>query len=192
MMTDALPDPEAFGAFPADQAPPRRVAAAPPIEPLDRDAITGSLVRMGVIGSQERPRCEPMEGGVSSEIWRVDVPGRRLCLKRALPVLRVAQHWEAPTIRNHHEFAWLRVAGRVCPDAAPRVIGQDSANGLFAMEYLDPAMFPLWKNQLRDGHADPATAAAVATRLAQIHGATAGDHEIARMFATDDSFYALR
>jgi aminoglycoside phosphotransferase (APT) family kinase protein len=192
MIINPLSQSDSFGAFPADEAPPRRVAAAPPLEPLDRETIAASLVRMGVIGSNERPRCEPMEGGASSEIWRVDVPGRRLCLKRALPELRVAQHWEAPTIRNHHEFAWLRVAGRVCPDSAPRVIGQDSMNGLFAMEYLDPAMFPLWKLQLRDGRADPAVAAAVATRLAQIHNATAGDPEIARMFATDDIFYALR
>ena len=195
MITDALSASDTFGEFPVDEELARGAAtlAAAPIEPLDRDAIAASLVRMGVIGSNERARCEPMDGGgVSSELWRVDVPGRRLCLKRALPRLKAGQRWEAPTLRNHHEFAWLRVAGRICPDAAPRVVGQDSANGLFAMEYLDPAMFPQWRNQLRDGNADPAVAAAVALRLVQIHGATAGDPEIARMFATDDAFYTLR
>jgi aminoglycoside phosphotransferase (APT) family kinase protein len=50
----------------------------------------------------------------------------------------------------------------------------------------------LWKNQLRDGHADTATAAAVGIRLAQIHNASAGDPEIARSFATDENFYAIR
>jgi aminoglycoside phosphotransferase (APT) family kinase protein len=161
-------------------------------EPLDEDMIVTSLVRMGAIGSHERPRCRPLDGGVSSEIWLVETAGRRLCLKRALPQLRVEQVWEAPTTRNHHEFAWLRVVGRINPDAAPRLIGQDSAHGLFAMEYLDPLMFPVWKTQLRDAHVDPATATAVGMRLAQIHAATAGDREIARMFATADSFYALR
>jgi aminoglycoside phosphotransferase (APT) family kinase protein len=161
-------------------------------EPLDEDMIATSLVRMGVIGSQDRPRCRPLEGGVSSEIWLAEIAGRRLCIKRALPRLRVEQIWEAPVTRNHHEFAWFRVAGRINPDATPRLIGQDTARGLFVMEYLDPAMHPVWKNQLRDGNVDPATAAAVGSRLAQIHGATAGDREISRMFATDDSFYALR
>jgi aminoglycoside phosphotransferase (APT) family kinase protein len=50
----------------------------------------------------------------------------------------------------------------------------------------------VWKNQLRDGLADPATAAAVGARLALIHGATASDGAIARRFATDDNFYAIR
>jgi aminoglycoside phosphotransferase (APT) family kinase protein len=62
----------------------------------------------------------------------------------------------------------------------------------FVMSYLDPALFPLWKDQLHDGNADPAVAAEVATRLALIHGATAGDHQIARMFGSDEDFYAIR
>ncbi|MBV9829115.1 MAG: aminoglycoside phosphotransferase family protein [Alphaproteobacteria bacterium] len=165
---------------------------SPEAAPLDEEMIATSLQRMGVIGANDRPRCRPMEGGVSSEIWLVDIAGRRLCIKRALPRLRVEQVWEAPTTRNHHEFAWFRVAGRINPDAAPRLIGQDFAHGLFAMEYLDPSMYPVWKNQLRDGNVDLATAAAVGSRLAQIHGATAGDPEIARNFATDETFYALR
>jgi aminoglycoside phosphotransferase (APT) family kinase protein len=191
-MTQSFADPEPLDEFPADAPPQPAPPAAQPIEPLDEAAIAAALERMGLIGSHEHPRCEPLAGGVSSEIWRVEVPGRRLCLKRALPQLKVAQHWEAPTIRNHHEFAWFRVAGRICPDAVPRLVGQDSAHGLFVMEYLEPGMYPVWKNQLRDGHADPSVAAAVATRLALIHGTTAGDHEIARIFATDQSFYALR
>lgn len=185
-------DLDSFGEFPAEGSSLPGGRTLPPAEPLDERAIAAALERMGIIGSHDRPRCQPLEGGVSSEIWLVDVPGRRLCLKRALPQLRVEQQWEAPTIRNHHEFGWFRVASRICPEAVPRLVGQDSGHGLFVMEYLDPAMYRLWKNQLRDGQADPAIAASVATRLAQIHNATAGDSEIARMFSTDDIFYALR
>jgi len=192
IMSQAISQSDAFGEFPPEPLAPPAAGRSRPTEPLDERAIAAALVRMGVVGSQEKLRCEPLDGGVSSEIWRVDVPGRRLCLKRALPQLKVAQQWEAPTIRNHHEYAWFRIAGRICPEAVPRLIGQDSAHGLFVMEYLEPGMYPVWKNQLRDGRADPAIAAAVGARLAQIHAATAGDHEIARMFATDDSFYALR
>jgi Phosphotransferase enzyme family len=60
------------------------------------------------------------------------------------------------------------------------------------MEYLDPEAYPVWKNLLRDGHADPASAGLVGERLARIHAVTAGDATIARAFATDDSFHALR
>jgi aminoglycoside phosphotransferase (APT) family kinase protein len=165
---------------------------APLSQFLDDNAIIAALLRMRLIEPGERPCCRPLEGGVSSDIWLIDLPGRRLCVKRALPRLKVVQLWEAPVARNHHEYAWFRAAGRICPDAVPTLLGEDPAAGLFAMEYLDPAQYPLWKNQLRDGHADTATAAAVGIRLAQIHNASAGDPEIARSFATDENFYAIR
>ena len=165
---------------------------APQSQPLDDNAIAGALLRMRLIDPGEQPCCRPLEGGVSSDIWLIDLPGRRICVKRALPRLKVAQLWEAPVARNHHEYAWFRAAGRICSDAVPPLLGEDAEAGLFAMAYLDPAQYPLWKNQLRDGDADPATAAAVGARLAQIHNTTAGDRDIARSFATDENFYAIR
>src|SRR5262249_33603686 len=141
-MSDPSSQPEVFGEFPAEPPPAVAVAASPGLEPLDEVQIAASLVRMGIIGTSEQPRVQALDGGVSSEIWLVDVPGRRLCLKRALPQLKVAQLWEAPVARNRHEFAWFRVAGRIAPEAAPRLIGQDAAQGLFVMEYLDPGMYP--------------------------------------------------
>jgi aminoglycoside phosphotransferase (APT) family kinase protein len=57
------------------------------------------------------------------------------------------------------------------------------------MEYLE---LPLWKDQLRQGRADPAFAAAVGRTLAAIHRHTAGNPDIARRFATDAIFHAIR
>jgi len=159
---------------------------------LDEEAIAAALARMKLLPPGQKARCQPLPGGVSSDIWLVDVPGRRLCLKRALPRLKVEQVWEAPVRRNFYEWNWFRVAGRVCPDAVPPMVAQDALAGLFAMEYLDPSLFPVWKDQLRDGNADPATAEAVAERLVMFHNATAGDHQIARMFGSDDDFTAIR
>ena len=116
---------------------------APETQDLDEAAIAAALTRMGLLPAGEQPRCQPMTGGVSSDIWLIDVPGRRLCLKRALPRLKVAQLWEAPVRRNHYEWNWFRVAGRICPDAVPPMVGQDAAAGLFVMNYLDPALFPV-------------------------------------------------
>jgi aminoglycoside phosphotransferase (APT) family kinase protein len=160
--------------------------------PLDEAAVGAALLRMGAIGVGESWRCRPLPGGVSSDIRLIELPGRRLCLKRALPGLRTAQLWEAPVARNHYEFTWFREAGRICRDAVPPLIGEDAAAGLFVMAYLDPALYPVWKDQLHDGRADPETAAAVGARLARIHGATADDGAIARLFATDENFYAIR
>lgn len=155
--------------------------------------IAAALLRMGVIAAGEGVRARPLSGGVSSDISLVELPdGRRLCVKRALPRLRVAEIWEAPIARNHYEWAWFRAVERICPDCVPPLVGEDEKAGLFVMGYLDPESYPLWKDELRKGHADPDFAASVGARLAQIHGATAGKPEIARAFATDDNFRAIR
>jgi aminoglycoside phosphotransferase (APT) family kinase protein len=133
-------------------------------------------------------RMEALAGGVSSDIWRVELPGRLVCVKRALPRLRVAQVWEAPIERNRYERQWLQVARKAAPSSAPQVLAWDDEAGLFAMEHLD---FPVWKNVLRDGRADPAFAAQVGERLAAIHNFTRTP-EAARAFPTDDIFYAIR
>jgi aminoglycoside phosphotransferase (APT) family kinase protein len=54
------------------------------------------------------------------------------------------------------------------------------------------ATHPLWKAELRAGRADPAFASLVGERLARVHAATAGRPEVARQFATDAGFYAIR
>jgi aminoglycoside phosphotransferase (APT) family kinase protein len=135
------------------------------------------------------PACEPLAGGVSSDIWRVDLAGGPIVVKRALPRLRVAQRWEAPVERNRYERRWLETANAIVPGAAPKVLAGDDA-GCFAMEYL-PAL-PVWKSELRAGRADAAFAADVGRRLAAIHDATARRADIAAAFATDANFHALR
>ena len=50
------------------------------------------------------PIVAPLAGGVSSDIWRVDLARGPVCIKRALPRLKVAAVWEAPVERNRYEF----------------------------------------------------------------------------------------
>ena len=147
------------------------------------------LVRAGLAAAGDAPAVRALSGGVSSDIWRAELARGAVCVKRALPRLRVAQVWEAPVERNRYERLWLETAGRAVAGAAPRVLAHDDAAGLFAMECLD---YPLWKDELREGRADPAFAAQVGASLARIHAATAGREDLARRFATDDIFYAIR
>ncbi|MGE0724606.1 MAG: phosphotransferase family protein [Alphaproteobacteria bacterium] len=159
---------------------------------MDSDPILAALRRIGLVGPAERPRFVPLAGGVSSDIWRVEAAIGTFCVKRALERLKVAQHWTAPVVRNAYEVAWFEVAGSIVPDAVPRVIGHEARDGMFVMSYLDPDTHPLWKEQLRQGHADPVAAAAVGRRLARIHAATAGNEKIAERFRTDLIFHAIR
>jgi len=149
-------------------------------------AVTGFLESAGLGRASS---IHALSGGVSSDIWRVDLASGPVCVKRALPRLRVAQLWEAPVERNRYERLWLQIAGEAVPGATPSVLAWDDAQGLFAMQCLE---HPVWKERLRRGDADPAFAARVGAALAGIHAATAGRNDIAGRFPTDGIFYAIR
>lgn len=154
--------------------------------------VVAALRRLGLAEAKETPRVTPLPGGVSSEIWRVDLRRGAVCVKRPLAQLRVAQDWRAPVERMDYEVAWLRVAAGIVPGSVPALLGQDAEAGLFVMAFLDPHRFRNWKAALLAGRADPATAVAVMERLVRIHAGTAGRADIARAFASDAIFHAIR
>lgn len=158
----------------------------------DRVFVRDALVRLGLVDDAADVGFARLTGGVSSDIWRVDLPDGPVCIKRALPTLRVAMEWQAPVERNAYEVAWMQTAAAIVPSSVPRVIAHDARAGLFAMDYLDPGAYRSWKQELRRGRADLGVAAAVGRRIARIHSATAGDAAVAARFATDAIFHAIR
>ncbi len=162
------------------------------LAPADADRLLDSLRRMGLAEPDEVVAFTPLTGGVSSQIVRADARRGVLCVKRALPQLKVAATWHAPVERNTAEVAWLRLAGRLIPGAVPKVLGEDPAHGIFAMEFLPPSRHENWKQQLREGRARPETARALGRNLLAVHQATANDGAMASAFAHDSSFHALR
>jgi aminoglycoside phosphotransferase (APT) family kinase protein len=155
-----------------------------------------ALERMQLLRPGEAFRAETLPGGVSSDILRIDLPGRSpglsFCFKRALAKLKVAADWRAPVERNHAEVEWLRVAAKLAPQCVPRILGEDAQSGAFAMEYLAPDLHPVWKSELRDGNIRTETAAAVARSIASIHAGTAHRADLAQRFANDHIFYPIR
>jgi len=154
--------------------------------------IVAALRRARLLDNSEAPRATPLTGGVSSDIWRVDLKSGPVCVKRALPKLKVAADWRAPVERNAFEVAWIQTAARLVPDAVPRVLAHDAEAGLFVMEFLDPVRFQAWKETLHQGRAETSVAAEVGARLGRIHAGTADDREVRARFATDAIFHAIR
>jgi aminoglycoside phosphotransferase (APT) family kinase protein len=156
------------------------------------ETICACIHRMSLASADEHIALTPLSGGVSSDIYRADLPGRTLCVKRALARLRVATDWQAPLERNHFEVEWMRVAGGIVPSAVPRILGEDREMGCFAMAYLSPDDHPEWKALLRDGAIGTDVAAQIGHVLGLIHAATADRQDIAARFPTDAIFYAIR
>ena len=159
---------------------------------METHGILADLVHLGLIRPGERPLVTPLAGGVSSDIWKADLPNGPVCVKRALAKLKVAQDWRAPVERSRYEIRWFRTVGRFLPEAVPGLVAADEEAGVFAMDYLAPERHPLWKRRLLDGVVEAGIAAEVGTRLARIHSETARDPAIPGRFPTDRIFHDIR
>jgi aminoglycoside phosphotransferase (APT) family kinase protein len=177
-----------------------RATAIPPAAPgeaasdtaASSAAIVSFLRGAGLVPRDGVLKLTELTGGVASDIWKVETTDRVFVVKRALARLRVAQEWTAPVGRNASEVAWMKTAGAIVPGAVPRVLAHEPSAGAFAMEYLDPAAFPVWKAELARGRVDTEFAASVGRTVAAIHAATAYSEPMARAFANDAVFHAIR
>ncbi|QGY03016.1 aminoglycoside phosphotransferase family protein [Methylobacterium mesophilicum SR1.6/6] len=164
-----------------------------PSSPVESDpAIRAFLEQSGLVKTGEAAQLVPLTGGVASDIFRVELGDRRFVVKRALARLRVEQEWNAPVSRNASEVGWFIEAQRAVSNAVPKILAHNPAAGVFAMTYLDPATYPIWKNELRDGRISQAFAAAVGQAIVAVHQATARSADVARRFRNDETFHAIR
>ena len=134
----------------------------------------------------------PLTGGVSSDIWCIETEKGFFCAKRALSKLRVKADWHAPVERNLFEARWLQVAHKASAGCAPELLGQHTELGVLVMQYLDPAHYRLWKQELHAGTADEATAHAMGQVLSRIHSYAARNSQLAKEFPTDKIFFEIR
>lgn len=154
--------------------------------------ITDWLVEAGLAGANEAPAITSLTGGVSSDVFRVDLAAGPICVKRALAQLKVAADWRAPVERSANEAAYLRVVAPLGGPIVPHVLAEDPERHLFAMTWFAPAAHPVWKTELADGRVDPAVAAEVGRSLAKVHARTAKDPQLAAAFDTGAMFVDLR
>lgn len=152
--------------------------------------LAAGLDRLGVATATVRV-AEPLHGGVSSDIWRIETPDGTYCTKRALAVLKTAQRWEAPVERSSSEANWLGAVAQFLPDAVPQLLGFDAPTRTLLLEMLDQAEFSTWKSVLLDGRVDVGTATTVGEMLSRIHSSLAAPRFRAQ-FDNRQLFDALR
>lgn len=105
----------------------------------------GLLEALGLCRASEILEVRPLAGGVASDIAAVRFGARTVCVKFALPKLRVAADWYAPVSRGRSEFNWLLVARAIVPEATPELFGWSDEHGGFAMEFLSGPDVHVWK-----------------------------------------------
>lgn len=160
---------------------------------IDFESQCRALVaELGLGRPEDIVSIQALAGGVSSDIAEVTLPDRKICIKGALPQLKVAAKWLAPVHRNATEYRWLSTVATILPEAVPKLYGQSTALGAFAMEYLDPSQYKNWKASLLAGEVEPETARAVAQSLAKIHALSATKTFPAADFQDKAGFHALR
>ncbi len=133
---------------------------------------------------------EPLTGGVSCDVWKVETPSGPIVVKRPLEQLRVAAEWHAPVERGQSEVRWLRRARSVDPRIVPEVLAELPTGHAFAMRFLPGC--PVWKDELVAGRVDINFAGAVGRGIAAVHAATANNVADRDAFPNDEMFRALR
>lgn len=147
-------------------------------------------LRLG--SAQDIVRVEPLNGGVSSDIAKVQLEERTLCIKFALPKLKVSADWQAPVHRNRAEYEWLKFAAGISSQSAIKLYGRSERSHGFAMEFLEGDSVYLWKSALLNERTTWTEAKYVGDLMGQIHAASARDNFNAANFHNRNDFYALR
>lgn len=158
----------------------------------DRAELIALLRDANLIEPGEDPPVHPLDGGVSSTIFHVCLRRGDVCVKQALPKLKVAKDWHAPTERVFAEMAWLNTVAEILPENVPHVIAHDTNRRAIVMTYLAPSLYPNWKSELIAGRFHAEIGGQMGEILGTIHARTAHNADVARRFDNDANFFALR
>lgn len=150
------------------------------------------LTELEVVSSDETIEVCPLTGGVASDIALVKVGEKKLCVKFALPKLKVQADWFAPVHRNSSEYAWLEIVAKVAPTSAIKLLGQSRNLNGFAMEFLEGDDTYLWKKALLAEAPDQGEAAKVGDLIGRVHAASTSSEFDPQVFQNRDDFQALR
>ncbi|WP_186827040.1 phosphotransferase family protein [Shimia ponticola] len=159
----------------------------------DLEARCATLIEKLRLGrTQDITRVTALTGGVASDIARVDLKDRTLCVKFALPKLRVQADWYAPVHRSAAEYAWLQVAASASRDHAVQLFGRSDALHGFAMEFIAGPDVYLWKDALLSQASDQGEAAALGDTLGRVHAASVQEDFDIGPFQNQNDFRAIR
>src|SRR5437899_6405592 len=137
-------------------------------------------------------QVQPLSGGVSNLVLRVEAADRTFVLKQSRPQLRTRDLWLSDLERVYREQEVMQVLQpRLPPGAVPEVLFSDRANYAFAMSHAPPTS-RVWKTVLLSGQVDLPTGELAGRVLGQIHEETARSADVVAPFRDHAVFVQLR
>lgn len=170
----------------SDAAPSCAYASAMSV---NMEKVLRELAAQKVI-SGRNTRYRRLAGGVSSDIYLIEEPGRKVVLKQALEYLRVDEPWRVDVGRNRVEQRFMRLVTTFLPGTVPCLLYGEESGDYFVMEYLEG--YRNWKSLLLAGNASIDLADAAGCILGSLHKHTWMNASVGRRFATMGNFHALR
>jgi 5-methylthioribose kinase len=135
---------------------------------------------------------EPLGGGVSNAVLRIETPERLFVLKQSRPQLRTRDAWFSDLDRVYREQEVMQVlAPLLPPHTVPEVLFVDRDNYVFVMAHA-PRGAQVWKQQLLAGEVDFAVGEHAGRILGRIHEATAKTPQLIERFGDRTVFVQLR
>lgn len=137
-------------------------------------------------------RVEPLGGGVSNVVLRLETPQQVMVLKQSRPQLRTRDAWFSNLDRVFREQEVMQMLHPLLPvGTVPEVLFSDRDNFVFVMSHAPPGARP-WKQLLLAGQLDLALGEHVGRVLGRMHEATASNPNFREPFADHTVFVQLR
>lgn len=111
----------------------------------------------------------PLKGGVSCEIYKVDTTDKSYCVKKALRKLKVRKNWYADPIRSYYEFLWLKKVKKIFPHSVPRVVEYNKKRNFLIIQYLDNNKYYNLKDELLKGRVNTPVIVSLSKKISYIH-----------------------
>lgn len=122
----------------------------------------------GLVDPDRLTRVDEIGDGNLNLVFLVkDADGRGLCLKQALPYVRMTgEGWPMTPDRARHEMEALTTHGALVPDLVPQVFDYNPERYIIALEDLSDHQ--VWRTALNHGETHEGAAAAVGTYIGAV------------------------
>lgn len=133
-----------------------------------------------------------LEGGVSSDVFKVKTKKKLYCIKRSLPKLRVKKEWLADTKRIKFEYLWLKHCKKIIPNSIPNVYKFSSKNHYLILEYLNENKYKNLKEEFLRKKIDYKIIIKISKDLFKIHKNSTSKNIKKKFSDNSKNFYDLR